>query len=328
MDNVIAGNVLITGGSGSWGMVLTRRLLENKKINKIIIVSRNEHKQVEMKRHFNSKKVIFKIGDVRDLKNMKKLTRGVDILFHLAALKHVPVCEENSWESVQTNVIGTHNVINACIENHVKVMVDVSTDKAVEPHNIYGITKACAEKLVVNSFHNYESSTRFICIRGGNVVGTNGSVIPLFKKQLEEQNFLTLTNPIMTRYLMKTNDAINLIFNAIEISKGGEIFVMRMKSTSIDFLADVMIKIFGNDKSFKKIQGRRPGEKIHEVLVSKNERHLTYEINPDLYVIVPENIATTYKYPASWKKMKNDEFTSNNAVKLKEEEIKLLLTND
>ena len=328
MNNDIAGNVLITGGTGSWGMVLTKRLLENKKINKIIIVSRNEHKQVEMKRHFNSKKVIFKIGDVRDLKIMINLTRGIDILFHLAALKHVPVCEENSWESVQTNVFGTHNVINACIENNVKVMVDVSTDKAVEPHNIYGITKACAEKLVVNSFHNYESSTRFVCIRGGNVVGTNGSVIPLFKKQLKEQNFLTLTNPKMTRYLMKTDEAINLIFNAIEISKGGEIFVMRMKSTSIEFLADLMIKVFGNAKSSKKILGRRPGEKIHEVLVSKNENHLTYEINPDLYVIVPENIAETYKYPSSWKKMKNEEFTSNNAEKLKEEDINLLLTDD
>tara|TARA_B100000073_G_scaffold82687_1_gene63301 strand:+ start:52455 stop:53441 length:987 start_codon:yes stop_codon:yes gene_type:complete len=328
MNNDIEGNVLITGGTGSWGMVLTKRLLENNKIRKIIIVSRNEHKQVEMKRHFNSKKIIFKIGDVRDFQIMVNLTKGIDILFHLAALKHVPVCEENSWESVQTNVLGTHNVIQACIENKVKVMVDVSTDKAVEPHNIYGITKACAEKLVVNSFHNYQSSTRFVCIRGGNVVGTNGSVIPLFKKQLEEQNFLTLTNPKMTRYLMKTNDAINLIFNAIEVSKGGEIFVMRMKSTSIEYLADSMIKIFGNSKSFKKILGRRPGEKIHEVLVSKNENHLTYEINPNLYVIVPEIIAETYKYPSSWKKMKSEEFTSNNAEKLDEDDIKLLLTND
>ena len=328
MNNDIEGNVLITGGTGSWGMVLTKRLLENNKIRKIIIVSRNEHKQVEMKRHFNSKKIIFKIGDVRDFQIMVNLTKGIDILFHLAALKHVPVCEENSWESVQTNVLGTHNVIQACIENKVKVMVDVSTDKAVEPHNIYGITKACAEKLVVNSFHNYQSSTRFVCIRGGNVVGTNGSVIPLFKKQLEEQNFLTLTNPKMTRYLMKTNDAINLIFNAIEVSKGGEIFVMRMKSTSIEYLADSMIKIFGNSKSFKKILGRRPGEKIHEVLVSKNENHLTYEINPNLYVIVPEIIAETYNYPSSWKKMKSEEFTSNNAEKLDEDDIKLLLTND
>ena len=328
MNNDIAGNVLITGGTGSWGMVLTKRLLENNKINNIIIISRNEHKQVEMKRQFNSKKIKFKIGDVRDLNIMVNLTKGIDILFHLAALKHVPVCEENSWESVQTNVIGTHNVIQACIENKVKVMVDVSTDKAVEPHNIYGITKACAEKLVVNSFHNYQSSTRFICIRGGNVVGTNGSVIPLFRKQLEEQNYLTVTNPKMTRYLMKTNDAINLIFNAIEVSKGGEIFVMRMKSTSIKFLADSIINLFGNSKSCIKILGRRPGEKIHEVLVSKNENHLSYEINPDLYVIVPENISETYSYPSTWKKMTNDEFTSNNAEKLTEEDIKNLLLND
>jgi len=248
MNNDIAGKVLITGGTGSWGLVLTKRLLDNKNINKIVILSRNEHKQVEMKRYFNSEKIIFKIGDVRDINLLINLTKDIDIVFHLAALKHVPVCEENSWESVQTNVFGTHNVIEACIKNEVKIMVDVSTDKAVEPHNIYGITKACAEKLVVNAFHNYESKTRFVCIRGGNVVGTNGSVIPLFIKQLKEQNFLTITNPRMTRYLMKTYDAINLIFKALEISKGGEIFVMRMKSTSIKFLAECMIKFFGNSK--------------------------------------------------------------------------------
>ena len=328
MNNDISGNVLITGGTGSWGMVLTRRLLNNKNINKIIVLSRNEHKQVEMKRYFNSKKIIFKIGDVRDIEIMRIITKNIDILFHLAALKHVPVCEENSWESVQTNIIGTHNIINSCIENKVKIMVDVSTDKAVEPHNIYGITKACAEKLVVNSFHNYQSSTRFICIRGGNVVGTNGSVIPLFLKQLREFNYLTLTEPTMTRYLMKTTDAIDLIFKAINISKGGEIFVMRMKAISIENLADSIIKLFGNKKSSKKILGRRPGEKIHEVLVSKNENHLTYEINPDLYVIVPENIADTYSYPKEWKKMSKSEFTSNNAEKLTENDIETLLSNE
>ncbi len=325
--NAISGNILITGGTGSWGKTLTKKLIQNKNIKKIIILSRNEHKQVEMKRIFSSEKLVFKIGDIIDKELLNNITKNIDIVFHLAALKHVPICEENSWESVKTNIIGTYNVIQACIENNVGTMVDVSTDKAVEPHNIYGITKACAEKLVTNSMHNYVTKTRFVCIRGGNVVGTNGSVIPLFLEQLKKKNLITITDPSMTRYLFRTDDAIDLIFKAIDISKGGEIFVMRMKSTTIQFLADSLIKLRGNDQSEQKIIGRRPGEKIHEVLVSKNEKHLTYEINPDLYVIIPENISNNYSIPNSWLRMSDEEFSSDNANKLTFKELEELVLN-
>ena len=325
--NAISGNILITGGTGSWGKTLTKKLIQNKNIKKIIILSRNEHKQVEMKRIFSSEKLVFKIGDIIDKELLNNITKNIDIVFHLAALKHVPICEENSWESVKTNIIGTYNVIQACIENNVGTMVDVSTDKAVEPHNIYGITKACAEKLVTNSMHNYVTKTRFVCIRGGNVVGTNGSVIPLFLEQLKKKNLITITDPSMTRYLFRTDDAIDLIFKAIDISKGGEIFEMRMKSTTIQFLADSLIKLRGNDQSEQKIIGRRPGEKIHEVLVSKNEKHLTYEINPDLYVIIPENISNNYSIPNSWLRMSDEEFSSDNANKLTFKELEELVLN-
>ena len=325
--NSIFGNILITGGTGSWGKTLTEKLLKNKNIKKITILSRNEHKQVEMKRIFSSEKLVFKIGDIRDKELLDNITRNIDIVFHLAALKHVPICEENSWESVKTNIVGTYNVIQACIKNNVGTMVDVSTDKAVEPHNIYGITKACAEKLVTNSMHNYATKTRFVCIRGGNVVGTNGSVIPLFLEQLNKKNLITITDPSMTRYLFRTKDAIDLIFKAIDICRGGEIFVMRMKATTIQFLADSLIKLKGNDQSKQKIIGRRPGEKIHEVLVSKNEKHLTYEINPDLYVIIPENISDDYSIPNDWVKMSSEEFSSDNANKLTFQELEELIIN-
>ena len=325
--NSIFGNILITGGTGSWGKTLTEKLLKNKNIKKITILSRNEHKQVEMKRIFSSEKLVFKIGDIRDKELLDNITRNIDIVFHLAALKHVPICEENSWESVKTNIVGTYNVIQACIKNNVGTMVDVSTDKAVEPHNIYGITKACAEKLVTNSMHNYATKTRFVCIRGGNVVGTNGSVIPLFLEQLNKKNLITITDPSMTRYLFRTKDAIDLIFKAIDICRGGEIFVMRMKATTIQFLADSLIKLKGNDQSKQKIIGRRPGEKIHEVLVSKNEKHLTYEINPDLYVINPENISKDYSIPNGWVNMSDEEFSSDNANKLTFQELEELIIN-
>ena len=323
----IFGNILITGGTGSWGKTLTEKLLKNKNIKKITILSRNEHKQVEMQRIFSSEKLVFKIGDIRDKELLDNITRNIDIVFHLAALKHVPICEENSWESVKTNIVGTYNVIQACIKNNVGTMVDVSTDKAVEPHNIYGITKACAEKLVTNSMHNYATKTRFVCIRGGNVVGTNGSVIPLFLEQLNKKNLITITDPSMTRYLFRTKDAIDLIFKAIDICRGGEIFVMRMKATTIQFLADSLIKLKGNDQSKQKIIGRRPGEKIHEVLVSKNEKHLTYEINPDLYVIIPENISKDYSIPNGWVNMSDEEFSSDNANKLTFQELEELIIN-
>ncbi len=218
--------VFITGGSGSWGHELVSQLLHNyPKIAEIRIYSRGEHRQVDMEREYQSDKLKFIIGDVRDMNVLQHAMLGSDIVIHLAALKHVPVCEKNTWEAVLTNIYGTQNVIEAAVRNNVEMVVDVSTDKAVDPFNFYGTTKAIGEKLVINSNFNYQTATKFVCIRGGNVIGTNGSVIPLFKQQIQNDNQITITNPLMTRFLMSTKEAIELIFEVITQAVGGELFV-------------------------------------------------------------------------------------------------------
>lgn len=277
--------ILIIGGTGSWGQELTRQILQKNIIHEIIIYSRGEHKQVEMARRFNDPRLKFIIGDIRDKATLWQASYGVDTIFHLAALKHVPVCENNPEETVKTNIIGTINAIEVASEREIETFVLVSTDKAVDPINVYGVSKSMAEKLVVNA--NLKGlNTKFVCIRGGNVLGTNGSVIPLFKKQIETVNQVTITEKDMTRYLMKLGEAISLIFKAVEDSFGGEIFVMKMPSINVLQLANVMIQQLGN--SATKIQhiGKRPGEKMHEVLVSRYEAIRAYN-HGNYYVILP-----------------------------------------
>lgn len=327
--------ILVTGGTGSWGHELVRQLLEKyPEIEEIRIYSRGEHKQVEMISEFNSNpKLKFIIGDVRDKNILNFAMRGIDIVFHLAALKHVPIGENNTWEAVLTNIYGTQNVIEAAILNNVKKVVDVSTDKAVEPFNHYGITKAAGEKLMINANFNYSynhhNETSFICVRGGNVIGTNGSVIPLFKQQLQEKNEITVTNPVMTRFLMSTKEAISLIFIAVENSIGGELFVMNMPATSLEVIAHVMINLFGNPESKINIIGERPGEKLDEVLISKNESYFTRVFSDKYHVILPqlhnEKLLEKYKDVVRFNRT---DFTSANATKLTEDDLIKLLKNE
>jgi UDP-N-acetylglucosamine 4,6-dehydratase len=287
-----------------------------------------------MRYRFNSHpKLRFIIGDVRDKNILNYAMNGVDIVFHLAALKHVPVCEENTWEAVLTNIYGTQNVIEAAINNKVKKVIDVSTDKAVEPFNLYGVTKACGEKLVINANYNYPYEKKllpkFICIRGGNVIGTNGSVIPLFKKQRLSINKITVTDPTMTRYLMSTSEAINLIFTAVEHSIGGELFVMNMPAATVETISNVMIKLFGNKKSIIKNIGLRPGEKYDEVLVSQNEAPTTYVFSEKYFVILPQipSLPLLKKYK-KYKKFDKKEFTSANTKRLNETQLETILKKE
>jgi len=310
--------ILITGGTGSWGQEMVSQLIENHSPKEIIIYSRGEHKQVEMASNYKlNKNLRFVIGDVRDKNILNLAMKGIDYVVHLAALKHVPVCENNTWEAVLTNIYGTQNVIECAIENKVKKVIDISTDKAVDPFNHYGVTKACAEKMIINASHNYSTETKFVCIRGGNVLGTNGSVIPLFKKQIITNNKITITDPNMTRYLMTTKEAISLVFEAINRSIGGEIFVMRMDAVTVDKIADAMIEIFGSNSTKKIIIGVRPGEKIDEALVSKHESPFTKVVNEKYYVILPqknnEELNNAYK---KLEKIKLEEFNSRNAKQL------------
>lgn len=336
MKSIFKGaKILVTGGTGSWGHELVSQLLKKyPDIEEIRIYSRGEHRQVDMINEFKSDpKLKFIVGDVRDRNILNFAMRDIDIVFHLAALKHVPVCESNPWEAVLTNIYGTQNVVESAILNKVAKVVDVSTDKAVEPFNHYGITKAAGEKLMINANYNYKynhhEETSFICIRGGNVIGTQGSVIPLFKDQLDNNNEITITNPEMTRYLMSTREAIGLIFTAVENSIGGELFVMNMPATSIKVIGNVMIHLFGNNKSKIKIIGERPGEKIDEVLVSRNESPFTYVISDNYYAILPqihnESLMERFK---KYRKFDKKEFTSANAKQLSETELHQLLKNE
>lgn len=213
--------ILITGGTGSWGQTLTRMLLEEYNVKEIVVFSRGELQQVLMQRKFKNDKIKFVIGDVRDYEAVKFATKNVDYIFHMAALKHVPICEDHPQEAIKTNITGTTNIVNAAIENRVKKVIDVSTDKAVEPLNLYGMTKAVGEKLIIQA-NDLSDYTKFVCIRGGNVMGSNGSVIPFFIEQIKSGGPITITDNRMTRFFLTLEEAIHLLFKASIDSIGGE----------------------------------------------------------------------------------------------------------
>jgi UDP-N-acetylglucosamine 4,6-dehydratase len=299
--------ICITWGTWSWWQELTEQLLQyNPK--QIIIYSRWEHKQVEMKRRFFANKNIrYVIWDVRDLARIKKVTIWVDILFHLAALKHVPVCEENPYESVQTNITWVQNIIEAAVENNIKKVIDVSTDKAVDPFNIYGTCKAVWEKLIIAA--NRDSlETDFVCIRGGNVLGTNGSIVPLFIEQIRKTNSVTITNPEMTRFIMRLQEAIGLLIKASIESVGWEIIVMKMPAITVERIADAMIQVFWNSETKRVIIWQRPGEKNHELLVSQYEALNSYIYDTNYFTILP--MIDTYRDYNCYRSLEKTSFAS------------------
>lgn len=306
--------ILITGGSGSWGNELTKQLL-TKDPKKIIIFSRGELAQVNMERKFNNDKLHFMIGDVRDFDAINRACKGVDYVFHLAALKHVPVCENHPQEAIKTNIDGTTNLINACIDNNVTKMIDVSTDKAVSPTNLYGMTKSVGEKLTIQA-NQLTNNTDFVCIRGGNVLGSNGSVVPYFIDQIRRFNKVTVTDDTMTRYFLTLPKAIELLFQAAQFSVGGETYVMNMPSFYIIDLARVLIKHYGNKDTKIEIIGLREGEKVDELLISEHESKNTYKYNENYYVILPElKINRDYKHINENNKVNFKTFSSADNIK-------------
>jgi len=322
--------ILITGGTGSWGNELTTQLLNKYNPKAIKIYSRNEPKQVTMKRKFeNHEKLKFIIGDVRDYERLDEISHDVDYIFHLAALKHVPVCEDNVGEALNTNILGTQNVIRAAMKNSVKKVIHISSDKAVDPLNFYGLSKAVGEKLIIAA-NNLTEKTAFVCIRAGNVLGTSESVIPVFRKQILNANKITITNGEMTRFLLNLKQAISLIFKASIDSLGGEIFVMYMPAVKTEDLADVMIKELGNELTEKIIIGERPGEKTHELLVSRDESKRTFKFG-EYFLILPSTEIERIKKNYDTKKLQKvdfEEFGSKNTKRLNFEEIKQMLDNE
>lgn len=308
--------IVITGGSGSWGNELTKQLLEKNPM-KVIIFSRGELAQVNMQRRFKDDRIDYVIGDVRDADAVDRLfiSSDIDYVFHLAALKHVPVCENQPQEAIKTNVDGTVNVVNSAVRHKVKKIIDVSTDKAVSPTNLYGFTKAIGEKITIQA-NNLTESTDFVCIRGGNVLGSNGSVVPFFIDQIQKLNKVSLTDGSMTRYFLTLAEAIGMLFQAAEVSIGGETYVMNMPAFRISDIAEILISHYGNSKTIIEEIGIREGEKIDEELISQHEAKRSYVFNDDYYIILPDiRINRNYKYVENLNKVSFDRFTSSDNVK-------------
>jgi UDP-N-acetylglucosamine 4,6-dehydratase len=276
-------NILITGGTGSFGKKYTEILLKNYTPNKIIIFSRDELKQYEMAQQFNAKCMRYFIGDVRDGDRLKKAMKDVDFVIHAAALKHVPIAEYNPMECIKTNIMGAQNVIDACLENGVKRIIALSTDKAANPINLYGATKLASDKLFVAANNLVGSDDiKFSVVRYGNVIGSRGSVIPFFKKLVnEDAKEIPITDPKMTRFLITLEDGVNFVLKNFERMQGGEIFIPKIPSMKITDLAHAIAPNLP-----QKIIGIRPGEKLHEIMCPADDSHLTLEFS-DHYVIKP-----------------------------------------
>ena len=274
--------ILITGGTGSFGKKFIQALLKEHKPSKVIVYSRDELKQHEMRQAgFDSPVLRYFIGDVRDRARLERAFHGVDIVVHAAALKQVPVCEYNPQEAIKTNITGTSNVIEAAIDTGVKRVLALSTDKAVNPINLYGATKLAAEKLVVQS-NAYAGSgvTRLSCVRYGNVVGSRGSVVPVFIEQ-RKKGKITITDERMTRFWITLDQGVHFVMNCIEQMQGGEVFVPKIPSMKITELAHAVAPT-----AKVNVIGIRPGEKLHEVLISEDEARTTVELEK-MYVVQP-----------------------------------------
>jgi len=321
MSDLFKNSVIVcTGGTGSWGRELTKQLLD-KGPKRIIIFSRGELAQVMMRIQFNNDpRLHFIIGDVRDADAVDCLfyQNEIDYVFHLAALKHVPVCENQPQEAIKTNINGTVNMVNAAIKHKVKKFIDVSTDKCVAPTNLYGFTKAVGEKITIQA-NNLTSETAFICIRGGNVLGSNGSVVPIFIDQIKKDNEVTVTVGHMTRYFLTLPEAIHLLFHASEAGVGGETFVMKMPSFHISDLAGALIDHYGNESTKIREIGIREGEKLDELLISEHEAQRSFVFNDDYYVIKPDlKMDRDFSYINPEHKVTFDRFSSADNLKGKD----------
>lgn len=322
--------VLVTGGTGSFGHYIVGRLLSEDPAE-VRIFSRDEKKQDEMRYEFAEQSNIrFIIGDVRNRESVKKALRGVDIVYHAAALKQVPSCEYNVYEATETNVIGARNVIEEAIEEDVEKVIAIGTDKAVEPVNAMGMTKALQERLFISAnYTKRKSRTILSCVRYGNVVGSRGSVVPLFHRQIREVRAITITDPNMTRFILRLSDAIELVFKATQLAVGGEIFVLKVSAVKITDVAEVMIEALAKTNGVQmKTIGVRPGEKIHEVLVSQAESFRTLE-RDNLYIVLPQlDLPEVVKNHVGYEKMKGCEYSSSGAPKLDREQTKEMLQKE
>ncbi|WP_048606055.1 polysaccharide biosynthesis protein [Providencia rettgeri] len=310
--------LLITGGTGSFGNAVLNRFLETD-INEIRIFSRDEKKQDDMRKKYNSDKLKFYIGDVRDYRSVLNATRGVDYIYHAAALKQVPSCEFHPMEAVKTNVLGTENILEAAIQNEVKRIVCLSTDKAVYPINAMGISKAMMEKVIIAKSRNIDPNKTVICAtRYGNVMASRGSVIPLFLRQIINGQPITITDPNMTRFMMTLDDAVDLVLHAFKYGANGDIFVQKAPAATINVLVKALLKITNKLDHQVNIIGTRHGEKLYEALCSREEMFVAQD-QGNYYRIPSDNRDLNYsKYHEKGEKDLSiiEDYNSHNTERL------------
>ncbi|WP_429533839.1 polysaccharide biosynthesis protein [Pseudomonas silensiensis] len=319
--------LLITGGTGSFGNAVLKRFLDSD-IAEIRIFSRDEKKQDDMRKHYANSKLKFYIGDVRDYQSVLNATRGVDYIFHAAALKQVPSCEFHPMEAVKTNVIGTENLLEAAIQNEVKRVVCLSTDKAVYPINAMGISKAMMEKVMVAKSRNADDDKTVICgTRYGNVMASRGSVIPLLIQQIRDGKPLTLTDPNMTRFMMTLADAVDLVLYAFEHGNNGDLFVQKAPAATVEILAKALTQMLKKPEHPIQVIGTRHGEKLFEALLSREEmacaedRGEYYRVPPDLRDLNYSKFVEQGEEKIS----RTEDYNSHNTERLDVEGMKQLL---
>lgn len=324
--------ILVTGGAGSIGSQLVKELLKFGP-KSIRVLDNNETGVFDLERNLNNNLIRPFIGDIRDKERLKRAVEGTQIVFHAAALKHVPLCEYNPFEAIKTNVIGTQNLIEVSIDENVEKFITISTDKAVNPINVMGATKLLSERLTISSnYYKGEKSTALSCVRFGNVLDTRGSVIPTFRDQILNGNDITITDPEMTRFIMKISESTGLILKAAKLAQGGEIFILKMPVVKISNLAEVMIEKLrypdSNKNSGTKIIGKRIGEKLYEELMTDEESENAYE-DEYMFIVKPPILEiaedTNYEMPNNFKKTTLKNYNSKNMPLLSKEEIKILI---
>lgn len=321
--------VLITGGTGSLGKALTKKILETD-VDTIRIFSRDEFKQIQMEQELDEKRLRFLIGDVRDKARLKRALENVNLVIHTAALKHVHIAEYNLFEVVKTNVYGSQNLIEACLDTDVEQVLAIGTDKAVSPLNTYGATKLLMERLFISA-NNYKGfhKIKFSCVRYGNVLGSRGSLVPTLVHQVLNGKKITITDPNMTRFNITMNQALDLIFRAFENSVGGEIFVPKLKAYRTGDVKDAVLELLNSKSEVQQIPVR-PGEKYHESLISKDEIRKTFEDKKD-YLIIDEQIQKHPNRPKNndiAKTSLKDQYSSDKVELITKDELKKIFVEE
>lgn len=319
--------LLITGGTGSFGNTVLKGFL-NTEIKEIRIFSRDEKKQDDMRKHYNNPKLKFYIGDVRDYNSVTDAMRGVDYVFHAAALKQVPSCEFYPMQAVKTNIMGTDNVLNAAINAGVKKVICLSTDKAAYPINAMGMSKAMMEKVAIAKGRNLGEHETTICVtRYGNVMASRGSVIPLFIDQMRAENPMTLTDPEMTRFMMSLDQAVDLVLFAFEHGQNGDLFIQKSPAATVELLAVTMKNLFNRPNHEVKVIGTRHGEKLYEALMTKEEKVKSIDMGGYYRIPADERDLNYSKFFEDGEKVitEADEYNSHNTYRLNEEELRAML---